>query len=78
MVFCPNCGAKISEKDKFCPNCNAKLTEQIVEERTQVVLKRSWFSIIMSVIISLISIAIILFLLYYTGLLGTILDIFNY
>jgi uncharacterized membrane protein YvbJ len=64
MVYCPNCGSQISEKDKFCPDCGAQLKAVEVVEEATVVKKRSIGSIIFGVILTLIGLALFGIVLY--------------
>jgi uncharacterized membrane protein YvbJ len=68
MAYCPQCGAYITEKDKFCPNCGNNLNkeQEVIIEKTTIVRKRSWLSIIITIIISLLAIGALLIVWYMT------------
>lgn len=70
MVYCPKCGAYITDKDNFCPNCGNNLKQQqevVIEKVTTIVKKTSWLSIVITIIIAFVAIASLMVVWYLTN-----------
>ena len=33
MIYCPNCGSKISERDVYCSFCGAKIEQEVIDKK---------------------------------------------